>query len=72
MLQKNDFYTYKAIWSIEDEEYVGLCVEFPSLSWLSNTQESALKGIKEVVDEVIDDMKKSGEEIPTGKTEGRL
>ncbi|PJA42533.1 MAG: toxin-antitoxin system HicB family antitoxin, partial [Lysobacterales bacterium CG_4_9_14_3_um_filter_62_6] len=27
-------YTYRVIWSDEDVEFVGLCAEFPSLSWL--------------------------------------
>ena len=33
MLQR-DHYTYRVTWSGEDREYVGLCAEFPSLSWL--------------------------------------
>jgi predicted HicB family RNase H-like nuclease len=61
---KNDRYTYRVTWSEDDQEYVGLCAEFPSLSWLDKTPESALKGIREVVDRVIKDMKKTGEEIP--------
>ena len=61
---KNDHYTYRVTWSEEDNEYVGLCVEFPSLSWLSTTPESALKGIRNTVAEVIKDMKENGEEIP--------
>lgn len=61
---KNDHYTYRVTWSEEDKEYVGLCVEFPSLSWLSKSQESALKGIRNIVAEVIGDMKKNNEEIP--------
>ncbi len=61
---KNDHYTYRVTWSEEDKEYIGLCVEFPSLSWLSKSPESALKGIRNVVAEVIADMKKNGEEIP--------
>ena len=36
----------------EDDEHVGLCAEFPSLSWLSKTPEAALKGIRRVVSEV--------------------
>ncbi len=28
-----DRYTYRVTWSDEDGEYVGLCAEFPSLSW---------------------------------------
>ncbi len=27
-------YTCRVTWSAEDNEYVGLCAEFPSLSWL--------------------------------------
>ena len=26
-------YTYRVKWSAEDNGYVGLCAEFPSLSW---------------------------------------
>ncbi len=44
--------------------YIGLCAEFSSLSWLSNTMESALKGIRNTVAEVIKDMKENGEKIP--------
>ena len=61
---KNDHYTYRVTWSADDKEYVGLCAEFPSLSWLARSPESALKGIRKVVAEVISDMKKSGETIP--------
>ncbi len=61
---KNDRYTYRVIWSEEDQEYVGLCAEFPSLSWLGKTPEAALKGIREVIEDVVKDMKQTGEEIP--------
>lgn len=61
---KNDRYTYRVTWSDEDEEYVGLCAEFPSLSWLADSQEAALRGIRNVVEEVISDMKSSNEPIP--------
>jgi len=64
MALKNDRYTYRVTWSEEDEEYVGLCAEFPSLSWLSGTPEAALKGIRKVVADVINDMLESGEAIP--------
>jgi predicted HicB family RNase H-like nuclease len=65
--QKNpkvDQYTYRVTWSPEDSEHVGLCAEFPSLSWLAQTPEQALNGIRRVVDEVVEDMEKSGEPIP--------
>ena len=61
---KNDRYTYRATWSEDDQEYVGLCAEFPSLSWLAKTPESALNGIREIVASVIKDITHTGEEIP--------
>ena len=64
MVQKNDKYTYRVTWSEDDNEYVGLCAEFPSLSWLADTQEKALKGIRKVVAEVVFDMRENNEKIP--------
>jgi predicted HicB family RNase H-like nuclease len=61
---KNDHYAYRVIWSAEDEEYVGLCAEFPSLSWLASTPEAALKGIRQVVADVVTDLEGSGEPVP--------
>jgi predicted HicB family RNase H-like nuclease len=61
---KNDHYTYRVTWSANDDEYVGLCAEFPSLSWLAETPEAALKGIRKVVAEAVNDMKQTGEPIP--------
>ncbi|WP_332060828.1 hypothetical protein [Bartonella sp. CB74] len=57
----NNHYTYRVLWSQEDEEYVGLCAEFPSLSWLSNQAEDALKGIMNLVSEIVEDMQRNGE-----------
>ncbi len=54
----SDSYSYNVIWSDEDNEYVGLCEEFPSLSWLAKTQEDALQGIKDVVADVLENMSK--------------
>ena len=61
---KNDHYTYRVTWSEDDKEYVGLCAEFPSLSWLASSQQAALRGIRTVVADVVADMKKSREPIP--------
>ena len=61
---KIDHFTYRVTWSEEDQEYVGLCTEFPSLSWLTETHESALEGIRQLVANVISDMEKNKEEIP--------
>ena len=39
-----DHYTYRVTWSSEDREHLGLCAEFPSLSWLARTPQAALNG----------------------------
>lgn len=59
-----DLYTYRVTWSQEDGEYVGLCAEFPSLSWLADSQGAALQGIRDVVADVVADMKSNDEPIP--------
>jgi len=64
MTLKNDRYAYRVIWSDSDQAYVGLCVEFPNLSWLAGTPEAALKGIRSVVAEGIKIMKADGDSIP--------
>ena len=63
MTPMNDRYTYRITWSPDDKEYVGLCVEFPSLSWLAESPETALTGIRNVVSEVVKEMN-SREESP--------
>jgi predicted HicB family RNase H-like nuclease len=60
----HDKYTYRITWSEEDEEYVGLCAEFPSLSWLAQTPEAALKGVSRLVHEITADMHNNGEAVP--------
>ncbi len=59
-----DHYTYRVTWSAEDEEFVGLCIEFPSLSWLAPTQEEAFTGIRQLVAECVADMEANGETPP--------
>ena len=61
---RNDRYTYRVTWSEEDEEYVGLCVEYPSLSWLAPTPQEALEGIRQVVADVVSDMEANEETVP--------
>lgn len=60
----DDRYTYRVTWSTDDREYVGLCAEFPSLSWLAASPEAALRGIRRVVADVVADMEKSQEPVP--------
>jgi len=57
-------YTYRLAWSGKDKEFIATVVEFPSLSWISETREEALQGLTSMVEEVIRDMTHEGEEIP--------
>jgi predicted HicB family RNase H-like nuclease len=60
----HDRYTYRVTWSAEDAEYVGLCAEFPSLSWLARSPNAAFEGIHTVVAEVVADMGRRHEPLP--------
>lgn len=68
---KVDHYTYRVTWSAEDGEHVGLCAEFPSLSWLAKTPERALTGIRGVVAECVKDMEANAEQVPEPIAERR-
>ena len=57
-------YTYRVVWSEEDQGFVGLCAEFPSLSWLDPAQAEALRGVVALVREVLEDMRQQGEPAP--------
>jgi predicted HicB family RNase H-like nuclease len=70
MSRSDDRYSYRITWSEDDMEYVGLCTEFPSLSWLANNPEAALQGIRKAVNNVVADMRNSGE-LPPAPLSGR-
>lgn len=57
-------YTYRVIWSEEDQAFAGLCAEFPSMSHLDSDQISALAGIVDLVERVVAEMGESGESPP--------
>lgn len=61
---KADQFTYRVTWSPEDSEHVGLCAEFPSLSWLASTPEGALEGVRRAVRQTAREMEASGEVVP--------
>jgi predicted HicB family RNase H-like nuclease len=71
MSHQQDHYLYRVMWSEDDQEYVGLCAEFPSLSWLADTQDDAWQGIRRLVADCLDDMKAHGETLPVPLTEKR-
>lgn len=55
---------YCVNWSSEDEEYVGTCSAFPSLSWLDPDPDEALKGIRQLVADCVADLAATGKPIP--------
>ena len=59
-----DRYTYQIAWSAEDGEFVGACVEFPSLSWLAPSPDEAFAGIRRVVADCVEDMRRENEPLP--------
>ena len=64
MSNRVDQYSYRITWSEEDQEHVGLCAEFPSLSWLEDTPGKALAGIRKVVTDCVSDMQSQKEVVP--------
>ena len=69
-------YTYRVSWSEEDQEFVGTCLEFPSLSGLAKSQAGALKEIAMVVEDsvqsILEDGAKPPEPIATQEYKGNL
>lgn len=63
-LPKAEHYLYSVGWSEADEAFVARVAEFPSLAAHGDTQEEALREIKDVVGFVLNDLTESGETIP--------
>ena len=59
-----EHYTYRITWSAEDDEFVGLCAEFPSMSWLAKERVEALAGITALVADILRDIQANGETPP--------
>ena len=66
------YYSYRIIWSAEDQEFVGLCTEFPSLSYLDEDRSTALSGITDLVRGVVVEMQSNGEAVPDPIAERRF
>lgn len=57
-------YTYRVVWSEDDQRYVGVCTEFPSLTHLASSHDEALDGVIALVRDAIVTMHKAKEEAP--------
>ena len=64
-----EHFGYRVTWSPGDSEYVGLCIEFPSLAWLAPTPDVALSGIRQLVAETLVDMHANCEVSPEPSAE---
>jgi hypothetical protein len=65
LMNHSEKYTYQVQWSEEGGEFVGLCAEFPGLSWIARTNDEAFVGIKRIVRDVVVDMVRNKEALPT-------
>lgn len=63
-MNPHDAYTYQVVWSAEDEQYVAIALEFPSLSHLDSDPAVAINGIRDLVAAVLIDMREAGEPAP--------
>lgn len=64
-------YAYRVVWSADDGEYVATCLEFPSLSWLAESRNAAIDGLEALLNDVLEDMRAQGEEVPVPMSERR-
>jgi predicted RNase H-like HicB family nuclease len=56
--------SFRVFWYEPDQEWVGVCEQFPSLSHLDETPEAALAGIRELVVWTVEDLKAEGRPMP--------
>ena len=64
MIEVSERYQYRVGWTDDGGEYVGQCLEFPSLSWLAPTYDEAFAGIRNLVRDVVSDMLGNDEQVP--------
>lgn len=62
-------YSFKIVWSDEDEAYIVTCREFPGLSAFGDTQESALAEAQTALTLMIEAYKESGIDLPPPNVE---
>ncbi|MGO1405663.1 type II toxin-antitoxin system HicB family antitoxin [Agrococcus casei] len=60
----SDHYTYRVRWSAEDAAFVGTVAEWPSLSWVADSNRAAFEGIQTLVSDVLEEMRAAGETVP--------
>lgn len=61
----NAHYSYRIFWSDDDGEFVALCTEFSSLSYLDKTPQTALAGLIDTINGVLKDKIENRENTET-------
>lgn len=64
-------YTYRAQWSPEDREYLGTCLEFPSLWSRASTPHEAIGGVERMVAEEVSNILSCDMKPPESLTDRR-
>lgn len=62
-------YTYRAEWSAEQCQYVGLCLEFPGRRSFALTPHEAIRRIEEIVDSELAEITELGLDPPPSLTD---
>jgi predicted RNase H-like HicB family nuclease len=63
-----DDYHFRVDWSEDDWKFIGLCEEFPGMSWAASTEDRAMEGIRRLIESTVEDMERHGETIPAPKS----
>ncbi len=58
------YYNYCVFWSKRDQEFVGTCVEFPSMSWVAADQMEVFTGIVDAIGGILEEMDETGKVPP--------
>jgi len=69
MISAMNQYTYRAEWSPDYDEYVGVCLEYPYRYSRAPTAHQAIEDVARMIDEVLADMADSGETPPPSLTD---
>lgn len=58
-------YSYRVVWSPEDGEYIATALEWgPALSWLDEDPTAALSGLRDLIQDSIEDLTADGKPVP--------
>ena len=57
-------FQYRVSWSDEDHAWIGVCNEFLLVSHIATTEADCLRGIRELVDDIVADLQRNGEALP--------